>query len=67
MLRSFLKGSENLQITEAITRARAQTGVTDVTIADEQLVQWLSELDGQLAIVCFHAETWQPYDATDSE
>lgn len=56
-----------MTIQEAITRAFTLTGFATATFETAQLVTWLSELDGQIALECFHNETWQPYDATDDD
>ena len=49
-------------ISEAITYCEYMTGQV---VASEQLVRWLSELDGRLAFEFYRTGEWAPYDPTD--
>lgn len=49
-------------ISEAITYCEYMTGQV---VAPEQLVRWLSELDGRLAFEFYRTGEWAPYDPTD--
>ena len=39
-----------MRIGEALKQTRSLTGITAETVADPQLVRWLRELDGNLAL-----------------
>ena len=51
-----------MTIQQAIDNARALTGQV---VDNATLVRWLSQLDGQLALTLYRAETWDPYDPTN--
>ena len=51
-------------ISEAISHAAALTGQT---VGDAELVRWLSELDGVLALAIYRLPAWQPYDARSDQ
>lgn len=51
-----------MTIQQAINNAKALTGQV---VENATQVRWLSQLDGQLALTFYRAESWDPYDPTD--
>jgi hypothetical protein len=53
-----------MTISDAISEAKKLTGAV---VDDETYLRWLSELDGQIAVMFFQADGWLPYTDVNTE